>query len=88
VAAATAPIKVDVATGGLVSSAAHFMSRSKKDIVDGVARWLCVLLSPDAAVGCPAAKLHIDRVGQGSGAGSCKTVAMKQSDARCAHAFG
>jgi len=55
VAAPTAPIKVDVATGGLVSPAAHFMSRSKKDMVDGVARWLCVLLSPDAAVGWPAA---------------------------------
>jgi hypothetical protein len=29
-AAATAPIKVDIATDELVSHAAHFMSRSKK----------------------------------------------------------
>lgn len=37
-AAATAPIKVDVATDELVSHAAHFMSRSKKDIVDAAVR--------------------------------------------------
>ncbi len=36
--AATAPIKVDVATDELVSHAAHFMSRSKKDIVDAAVR--------------------------------------------------
>lgn len=35
---ATAPIKVDVATDELVSHAAHFMSRSKKDIVDAAVR--------------------------------------------------
>ena len=33
-ATATAPIKVDAATDELVSHAAHFMGRSKKDIVD------------------------------------------------------
>ena len=37
-AAATAPIKVDVATDELVSHAAHFMSRSKKDLVDAAVR--------------------------------------------------
>lgn len=37
-AAATAPIKVDAATDELVSHAAHFMSRSKKDIVDAAVR--------------------------------------------------
>jgi predicted transcriptional regulator len=37
-AAATAPIKVDIATDELVSHAAHFMSRSKKDIVDAAVR--------------------------------------------------
>lgn len=37
-ATATAPIKVDVATDELVSHAAHFMSRSKKDIVDAAVR--------------------------------------------------
>lgn len=37
-ATATAPIKVDVATNELVSHAAHFMSRSKKDIVDAAVR--------------------------------------------------
>ncbi|TDV52468.1 hypothetical protein [Actinophytocola oryzae] len=36
--AATAPIKVDAATDALVSHAAHFMSRSKKDIVDAAVR--------------------------------------------------
>lgn len=37
-AAATAPIKVDIATDELVSHAAHFMSRSKKDVVDAAVR--------------------------------------------------
>ena len=37
-ASATAPIKVDTATDDLVSHAAHFMSRSKKDIVDAAVR--------------------------------------------------
>lgn len=35
---ATAPIKIDIATDELVSHAAHFMSRSKKDIVDAAVR--------------------------------------------------
>lgn len=37
-AAATTPIKVDVATDDLVSHAAHFLSRSKKDVVDAAVR--------------------------------------------------
>lgn len=37
-ATATAPIKVDAATDELASHAAHFMSRSKKDIVDAAVR--------------------------------------------------
>ena len=37
-ATATAPIKVDAATDELVSHAAHFVSRSKKDIVDAAVR--------------------------------------------------
>lgn len=37
-AAATAPIKVDVATDELVTHAAHFMGRSKKDVVDAAVR--------------------------------------------------
>jgi predicted transcriptional regulator len=37
-AVATAPIKVDAATDELVSHAAHFLSRSKKDIVDAAVR--------------------------------------------------
>lgn len=37
-AVATAPIKVDAATDELVSHAAHFLSRSKKDIVDVAVR--------------------------------------------------
>ncbi|MCL2849051.1 MAG: hypothetical protein FWE61_03260 [Micrococcales bacterium] len=35
---AVAPIKVDAATDQLVSHAAHFLSRSKKDIVDAAVR--------------------------------------------------
>lgn len=37
-ATATAPIKVDIATDERVSHAAHFLSRSKKDIVDAAVR--------------------------------------------------
>jgi predicted transcriptional regulator len=37
-ATATAPIKVDLATDELVSQAAHFLSRSKKDLVDAAVR--------------------------------------------------
>lgn len=37
-ASVTAPIKVDAATDELVSHAAHFMARSKKDIVDAAVR--------------------------------------------------
>lgn len=37
-AAATAPIKVDIATDELVSHAALFMSLSKKDVVDAAVR--------------------------------------------------
>jgi predicted transcriptional regulator len=37
-ATATAPIKVDVVTDDLVSHAAHFLSRSKKDIVTAAVR--------------------------------------------------
>lgn len=36
--ATTAPIKVDAGTDALVSHAAHFLSRSKKDIVDAAVR--------------------------------------------------
>jgi len=35
---ATAPIKVDAATDELVSHAAHFLSRSKTNIVDAAVR--------------------------------------------------
>jgi predicted transcriptional regulator len=37
-ATASAPIKVDQATDELVSHAAHFLSRSKKDIVNAAVR--------------------------------------------------
>jgi predicted transcriptional regulator len=37
-AAATAPIKVDASTDELVSHAAHFMSRTKKDVVEAAVR--------------------------------------------------
>ena len=36
--AATAPIKIDAATDELVSHAAHFMARTKKDIVEAAVR--------------------------------------------------
>lgn len=35
---ATAPIKVDVETDRLISDAAHFLKRSKKDMVDAAVR--------------------------------------------------
>lgn len=34
----TAPIKVDAETDRLVSNAAHFLQRSKKDVVDAAVR--------------------------------------------------
>lgn len=34
----TAPIKVDAATDQLISHAAHFLQRSKKDVVDEAVR--------------------------------------------------
>ncbi|WP_022878501.1 hypothetical protein [Microbacterium sp. B19] len=36
--ATTAPIKVDAETDRLVSNAAHFLQRSKKDVVDAAVR--------------------------------------------------
>jgi hypothetical protein len=38
VAAASAPIKVDVGTDQLISHAAHFLGKAKKDIVDAAVR--------------------------------------------------
>lgn len=37
-AVTTAPIKVDPATDQLISHAAHFLQRSKKDVVDAAVR--------------------------------------------------
>lgn len=37
-AAASAPIKVDVGTDQLISHAAHFMGKAKKDLVDAAVR--------------------------------------------------
>ncbi|WP_432981618.1 hypothetical protein [Dactylosporangium sp. CA-233914] len=37
-ASASAPIKVDVATDELISHAAHFLGKSKKDVVDAAVR--------------------------------------------------
>ncbi len=37
-AAASAPIKVDVDTDQLISHAAHFLSKAKKDLVDAAVR--------------------------------------------------
>ncbi|MGO4681679.1 hypothetical protein [Microbacterium sp. 2MCAF23] len=36
--AATAPIKVDAETDRLIANAAHFLQRSKKDVVDAAVR--------------------------------------------------
>ena len=36
--AAATPIKVDSTTDGLISHAAHFLGRSKKDVVDAAVR--------------------------------------------------
>lgn len=37
-ATATAPIKVDVETDQIIAHAAHFLQRSKKDVVDAAVR--------------------------------------------------
>jgi hypothetical protein len=37
-ASASAPIKVDVGTDELISHAAHFLGKSKKDVVDAAVR--------------------------------------------------
>lgn len=37
-AAASAPIKVDVGTDQLISHAAHFLGKAKKDLVDAAVR--------------------------------------------------
>ncbi len=37
-ATASAPIKVDVGTDELISHAAHFLGKSKKDVVDAAVR--------------------------------------------------
>jgi hypothetical protein len=37
-AATSAPIKVDVGTDQLISHAAHFMGKAKKDVVDAAVR--------------------------------------------------
>jgi len=37
-ASGVAPIKVDVETDALISHAAHFLDRSKKDVVDAAVR--------------------------------------------------
>jgi hypothetical protein len=37
-AAASAPIKVDVGTDQLISHAAHFLGKAKKDVVDAAVR--------------------------------------------------
>ncbi|WP_313362635.1 hypothetical protein [Microbacterium sp.] len=37
-ATATAPIKVDASTDQMISNAAHFLQRSKKDLVDDAVR--------------------------------------------------
>lgn len=37
-ATATAPIKVDTETDQLIGNAAHFLQRSKKDVVDAAVR--------------------------------------------------
>ncbi|WP_426563473.1 hypothetical protein ACPPVT_20270 [Angustibacter sp. McL0619] len=59
-AAATAPIKVDAATDELVSHAAHFMSRSKKDIVDSAVREYIDAHRAEINVGIKAALGQLD----------------------------
>ena len=60
-AAATAPIKVDIATDELVSHAAHFMSRTKKDIVDAAVREYIDAHRGEINAGIKAALGHLNR---------------------------
>lgn len=59
-AAATAPIKVDVETDEIVSHAAHFLQRSKKDIVDAAVREYVEAHRTEINVGIRNALIQLD----------------------------
>ena len=59
-ATALAPIKIDQATDGLVSHAAHFLSRSKKELVDVAVREYIDNHRDQINAGVKAALLQLD----------------------------
>jgi hypothetical protein len=59
-ATAATPIKVDSVTDGLISHAAHFLSRPKKDIVDAAVREYVENHRAEIHEGVRAALLQLD----------------------------
>jgi hypothetical protein len=59
-AAASAPIKVDIETDRLVSHAAHFLGKAKKDVVDAAVREYIETHRSEINEGVRAALSHLD----------------------------
>lgn len=59
-AAASAPIKVDIETDRLVSHAAHFLGKAKKDVVDAAVREYIETHRNEINEGVRAALSHLD----------------------------
>ncbi len=57
---AASPIKVDATTDGLISHAAHFLDRSKKDVVDAAVREYIENHRDEINAGVRAALLQLD----------------------------
>lgn len=59
-AATSAPIKVDVGTDQLISHAAHFLGKAKKDVVDAAVREYITAHRDEINAGVRAALSHLD----------------------------
>jgi hypothetical protein len=59
-AATSAPIKVDVETDQLISQAAHFLGKAKKDVVDAAVREYIETHRSEINEGVRAALSHLD----------------------------
>lgn len=59
-ASATAPIKVDIETDRLIGNAAHFLQRSKKDVVDAAVREYVASHRDEIQTGALAALRQLD----------------------------
>jgi hypothetical protein len=67
-AAASAPIKVDVATDKLISHAAHFLGKAKKDVVDIAIREYIAAHRDEINEGIRVALTHLDGSSQSAAA--------------------